>query len=175
MSEQKCSKCKKYFPTTSDYFHKDKSAKTGFNAKCKRCAIEYVLGMQKNGVYNSFRAARERCTNKNHKDYLTYGGRGIQFLIPSWQALKEAIGDRPKGYTLERLDTNGNYAIGNVKWASRKEQARNTRRNAVTHEEVVQIRHLSALGLSNKELVIRFGVCKNTVGNILSGRSWNDE
>lgn len=39
--------------------------------------------------------------------------------------LIKAIGVRPNGYTLDRIDTNGHYEIGNVRWATRKEQATN--------------------------------------------------
>jgi hypothetical protein len=40
------------------------------------------------------------------------------------------MGRKPgMGYSLERIDVNGNYEPGNVKWATRKEQNRNRRDN----------------------------------------------
>ena len=39
------------------------------------------------------------------------------------------IGPKPgASSTLDRIDLNGNYEPGNVRWATKKEQARNTRR-----------------------------------------------
>lgn len=40
------------------------------------------------------------------------------------------VGQRPgKGYSLDRINCNGNYEPGNVRWASQSEQCRNTRVN----------------------------------------------
>lgn len=78
----------------------------------------------------AFNAARQRCTNPKCKYFNNYGGRGIKFLFNSFEEFYQEIGQRPDGLTLERIDNNGHYERGNVKWATRKEQSANRRISA---------------------------------------------
>lgn len=76
-------------------------------------------------------AMRQRCENDNDKSYPNYGGRGIR-VCDRWKSFKnfiEDIGLKPtSAHTLERKNVNGDYALYNCKWATRKEQAANTRK-----------------------------------------------
>lgn len=74
-----------------------------------------------------------RCTNENNKDFHHYGGRGI-IVCPKWlKSYKRFLADmgrRPgKGYSIDRIDTNGNYEPSNCRWVTQKEQCHNTRAN----------------------------------------------
>lgn len=83
-------------------------------------------------LYRVWNSMIQRCTNESSVSYSRYGGRGIT-VSAEWRTyakFKEDMGDRPEGMTLDRIDNEGNYCKGNVRWASRKDQARNTRRNA---------------------------------------------
>ena len=78
--------------------------------------------------WQSYTNARQRCTNPNNEYYKAYGGRGIKFMFTSVKQLFEELGPRPKGKTLDRKDNDGNYEIGNVRWATPKQQANNRRK-----------------------------------------------
>lgn len=84
--------------------------------------------------YRIWRAMWDRCTRESCRAYTSYGGRGIS-VDPAWSDFERFLSDvgpRPSpAYTLERVENDGNYAPGNVKWATRSEQARNTRRTVL--------------------------------------------
>lgn len=172
MSKKRCSRCTKKLPANTKHFHKSKSSRDGWNHRCKSCSAQYIRALQKNGTYNSYRAAMERCRNRRHKDYSDYGGRGIEFRLTDWRQLEKELGARPEGYTLERIDVNGHYVVGNVRWASRAEQARNTRRNTLTLDIAKQIRKLHDLGRSPTEIALRFDIQPRNVYNVLNNVTW---
>lgn len=79
--------------------------------------------------YFIYKAARYRCISPKSSDWLNYGGRGVQFQFQSFWEFYNHIGPRPfPELTLERIDNDRHYEIGNVRWATRKEQAANSRR-----------------------------------------------
>lgn len=83
--------------------------------------------------YNAWVHMIQRCTNPNNKQWLNYGGRGIRVCDLwrlSYRAFYEHVGSRPSPlHSLDRIDNDGNYEPGNVRWATAQEQGLNRRRN----------------------------------------------
>ncbi len=83
----------------------------------------------------------QRCTNPRDKGYSNYGGRGIT-VCKRWRKFEnflEDMGEVPEGYQIDRINNDGNYCKSNCRWATRKEQNRNTRRNHyITHDGKTQ-------------------------------------
>jgi hypothetical protein len=83
-------------------------------------------------VHNTWLRMIDRCRNDRQGNY---GSRGIIVCdrwLHSFEAFYEDMGEPPsKHHSIDRRDVNGNYELGNCRWATRKEQARNTTRNTV--------------------------------------------
>lgn len=76
-----------------------------------------------------------RCYITTSHNYRYYGARGIsvcQAWRDSYAAFLAHIGTRPSDkHSLDRIDNDGNYEPGNVRWATYTEQNRNNRNNTV--------------------------------------------
>lgn len=84
-------------------------------------------------TYSSWRSMRRRCCDVKHKYFNNYGGRGITICdrwINDFNAFLQDMGERPKGYTLDRINNEGNYEPINCKWSDRKTQASNRRKRS---------------------------------------------
>ena len=91
-------------------------------------------------IYNCWLNMKTRCYNVKSKDYKNYGGRGITVCDEwrnSFNKFYEYVSKLPhfeeQGYSIDRINVNGNYEPGNVRWATAKEQANNRRKAGVTN------------------------------------------
>ena len=91
-------------------------------------------GLYDTRLHHTWGNMKDRCYNKNSGEYYAYGGRGIA-VCEEWRHNFQAFYDWAvsHGYsdnlTIERVNVDGNYEPQNCKWATRKEQMNNTRRN----------------------------------------------
>jgi len=84
--------------------------------------------------YRVWAHMRGRCLNRNDAAYKYYGARGIT-VSPKWNTFEAFLADVGKAptakHTLDRIDNNGGYEPGNVRWACMSVQNRNTRKNVM--------------------------------------------
>ena len=87
-----------------------------------------------NAHYQRWASIKQRTGNPKLANYKHYGGRGIK-MYPAWfnsfiffkAWLDENLGPCPEGYSLDRIDNDGNYEPDNLRWASAKQQTNNRR------------------------------------------------
>lgn len=119
--------------------------------------------------YRAWAAMLQRCGNPNATAYKHYGGRGIT-VCPEWREFEvflSDIGMCPEGMTLGRINNDGNYEPGNVRWESTFQQGNNRRSNHI----------ITALG---KSMTIRqwsreTGIKSATIGARVRVYGWSNE
>lgn len=119
-------------------------------------------GLSRSSEHNAWQHMRRRCFNKRDKSYRNYGGRGITVCDEwrdSFEAFYRDMGPRPSAqHSIERINVNGDYEPNNCRWATRKEQSRNTRRNFyVTFQGITATlaEHCERLGLRYGAIALR--------------------
>ena len=77
----------------------------------------------------------KRCRDPKCKSWEDYGGRGIQVKFDNFEDFYFEIGPKPSpDFSIDRINVNGNYESGNVRWATQLEQARNKRNSKAPKE-----------------------------------------
>ena len=91
-------------------------------------------GLSKHLLYSKWAGMKQRCYNENNNNYKYYGGR-IIIVCDEWlndcKAYCDYVISLPdclkKSYTIDRIDNDGNYEEGNLRWADKYTQASNRR------------------------------------------------
>lgn len=92
-------------------------------------------GLANSSEYNTWNKIKGRCFNPKDEGFSDYGGRGITMCDEwknSFEAFYNYVGKKPEGkYSMDRINNEGNYEPGNVRWATDIEQANNKRNNRI--------------------------------------------
>lgn len=83
--------------------------------------------MTETAEYEAYTAAKQRCVNPRRKEFPNYGGRGIEFRFTCFEQFFAELGPRPEGMSLDRINNDGHYEPGNVRWTTKKQQQQNRR------------------------------------------------
>lgn len=99
----------------------------------KECVVKRFTkhGACNTPLYKRWRYMMTRCTNPKRVQWKDYGGRGIQ-VCKRWQKFENFAADMGKpptpNHSLDRINNDSDYKPSNCRWATQKEQRRNTRR-----------------------------------------------
>lgn len=94
-------------------------------------------------LYRCYKSMIYRCCNSKCKDYIHYGGRGIQ-ICDMWKKSFDAFKDwaLANGYkedlTIDRIDVNGNYEPSNCRWISMHDQQYNKRESNYVFNKIIK-------------------------------------
>lgn len=136
-----------------------------------------INGQKESPTYRSWLAMRSRCQREGRENASRYRNKGISVCDrwESFDAFLADMGERPKGTTLDRYpDLEGDYRPENCRWATPREQARNTRRNKLTIETATQVALLRLQGRTCASIAEEFGISESLPREIARGRCWPD-
>jgi hypothetical protein len=158
-----------------NYPRNRRSTPCAADCTCGRHSHREYSGGRRSPEYSAWVNARYRCNNPAAPAYADYGGRGISVdsRWDSFEAFLADMGRRPgPEYSLDRIDNDGDYAPGNVRWATRTEQLSNRRKFGfkLTPQDVDLIR--SMVTARTGELAERFSVSRNTIRRIRNREIW---
>ncbi len=148
---------------------RDYSSVLASKAGCRKCGNPIRVPMW---LYKRAQAAQARCSNPQCVAYAHYGARGIQFLFtgPLEMALwvQEHLGLH-RALEIDRIDNDGNYEPGNLRYLTRRQQMSNTRTRRNTakmhgfrqrHPEIryadCTLAHMLGAEMTDTEIVERF-------------------
>jgi hypothetical protein len=145
----------------------------GIVGGCRKCNQPKVV--TRKDVHRRVAAQHQRCTNPKNTRYQDYGGRGIEFRFSSvldgylWVMENLPPPENLKDYQLDRIDNEGHYEPGNLRWSTQSFNLSHTRRpmhharlhafrlaNRDIHYADQTLKHLFSTGLTDEQIRERF-------------------
>lgn len=158
MKTKICTKCGVEKLLSEFYFRKDNNS---YRNECKECLRLFNIQYYNNNKqkllkhskeyqklirfskpwYKSFDSAKERCNNRNCKDYHRYGGRGIKFSLTEDEVKELWFRDKAylmKQHSIDRIDNDGNYEYNNCRFIELGENNKKRHITTPNHKIVLQ-------------------------------------
>jgi len=129
-------------------------------------------------LYILWASIKQRCFDPNWHSYHNYGGRGIR-MRKEWindyalfyTEMLLTLGDRPEGWTLDRIDNDAGYYLWNLRWATYTQQNNNKRPISLTKEDAKEIKHLLSLGKFTQTVIAKnYNTDQGTVSRIKNNK-----
>ena len=159
---------------------RSESLRSGMTGSCGCLQVDAVLalntthGMSKTVEHSAWLEIKRRIFDTTRPGYNNYGGRGISMCadwVDSFETFYKDMGPRPEGYSIDRIDNDGNYEPSNCRWATRTQQNQNSRACKLTADIIRDIR---ASSLTQRELSEAYEVSPSTISSILSRVTWKN-
>ena len=121
---------------------KDTLKRMGDKISCVECRKANELAGT--AEYHAWENAKQRCFNPNHPSYKNYGKRGITMcdeFANSFKAFYDEVGPRPTigKWCIDRIDEDGNYEPGNLRWVSESHSNSNKRSRSSCGEKNIRV------------------------------------
>jgi hypothetical protein len=138
LTSKLCGKCKQEKSISEFWRDNNPFCKTGFRSFCKACSRASVRKWRqttKGRLSDRFYQIRRRCTNPAYPRYRDYGGRGIECKFKSRKEFIDyMLSILPdikinNNITIDRIDNNGHYEPGNLRFATQKQNINNRERD----------------------------------------------
>jgi hypothetical protein len=132
-------------------------------------------GLSRTRAYSVWRGMMHRCYIPSNIEFDNYGGRGIK-VCKKWKEIiqfkKWFDKNYINGYTLDRINNNGNYEPNNCKFSSSKEQSRNKRNIKYSLEKANEIKELYRKTGNQREVSRITGIDFRYINLIINGKRW---
>ena len=142
----------------------------------------YKHGLSKHPLYFAWQDMKQRCYNKNRRQYKHWGGRGITVCNEWLHDFKvfynwSIENGYKKGLQIDRIDNDGNYEPNNCHFVSQAENNRNSRTTKLDWLRVNAIRtfHKNSPHTSSYKAARLFGLSAGHVWKIWNNKSWKEQ